>query len=561
MKHYLTGKAVALEEALERMEAILDRLGFHLEECGWLNPAPHIWSVHVRACECPLLFSNGKGISREAALASAFGEFLERLLTGYFYGDWALPCDRLRYAFVPDEKTVSSSEAVAALPALLRAQWGLDEVAEAQLLPSLACCGEQVRVLPLQPLVGADEPIEVPWNVLMNFYGSNGLCAGSTHLEARIQGASEIFERWARRRILEENLCLPEVPEAVIAASERVLAAREALEREGVVLSIRDASLGLGVPVVAIILYQQGSGRAFVSFGAHPIFEVALERTLTEAFQGRRLGELDGYQPPSDDADWTASWENQEAHFIDASGQFHWHFFSDRPDFDFTPWGVPADADFARQWDYLADCFERLEQPVWEAVYERDGFYACRLIAPGMSEVFPPDELLENNQNGGCVLRRHLQAFRTEADWNETLLELLDAYGWADHLSVGSVIGVAFEADSPWLGLKMLDLRLRALMALEAWDEVMPLLEEARYLAADRPEQAGAWTLLAQALETGDLAPLSQAATALYGRETVVQVERWLAGEAWADLPMGEALIGPLHRSLWATHPGRCQNA
>ncbi len=558
VKHYLAGKARSLEDALSVMRKVLKRYGFSLSEHRWLNPAPYIWSVHVKAENCPLLFANGKGVSREAALASAYGEFLERLMTGYFFGDYALPCEQLSYAFVPDEQLLPVEQAWHQLPDILKRLWDPETwVIPHTALPDLACCETQVRCLPLSPWVQSEDEILVPWNVLMNFYGSNGLSAGNTPLEAQIQGLSEIFERWVRREIILNNVCLPEVPETVLAASERVMQAREALAAQGVTLSVRDASLGQGYPVVAIILYQQGQGRAFVSFGAHPIFEVALERTLTEAFQGRALAQFEGFRPPSDDLEWVQSAENLETHFIDASGQFHWHFFSDAYDFDYAGWGMPVAASFETQWQYLTALLAYRSQPLYGRIYAADGFYACRMIAPGMSEVFPLDELSCNNQNSGCRLRKHLLDFEQTSQWAEQLLEMLDELGWAEHLSVASTIGLAASPESHWRGVKMIDLRMGAYCMLKDWAAVEDWLESAMLLSQDIPIRQGAYQVLACWIQQGSLRHYSAALRHLYDPQSLAWAERWYAGEGFAPLPMGERLLqDPWQQALWQTHPG-----
>lgn len=55
-----------------------------------LNPVPNVWSVHIRDKECALCFTNGKGATKKAALASALGEYFERLSTNYFFADFWL---------------------------------------------------------------------------------------------------------------------------------------------------------------------------------------------------------------------------------------------------------------------------------------------------------------------------------------------------------------------------------------------------------------------------------------------------------------------------------------
>jgi ribosomal protein S12 methylthiotransferase accessory factor YcaO len=72
----IPGKDASLETTIATMQAKLQACGFHLEEKSWLNPVDGIWSVHVRDRDCPILFTNGKGATRLACLASALGEFL-----------------------------------------------------------------------------------------------------------------------------------------------------------------------------------------------------------------------------------------------------------------------------------------------------------------------------------------------------------------------------------------------------------------------------------------------------------------------------------------------------
>lgn len=60
---FIPGKDAALELSIERMQHRLTALGFHIEEHQWLNPVANVWSVHIRDRDCPLLFTNGKGLA------------------------------------------------------------------------------------------------------------------------------------------------------------------------------------------------------------------------------------------------------------------------------------------------------------------------------------------------------------------------------------------------------------------------------------------------------------------------------------------------------------------
>lgn len=73
-------------------------------------------------------------------------------------------------------------------------------------------------------------------------------------------------------------------------------------------------------------------------FGAHPNFQVALERTVTELLQGRSLKDLDVFSPPSFNNDDVAEHANLETHFIDSSGLISWDLLKETPDYEFADW-------------------------------------------------------------------------------------------------------------------------------------------------------------------------------------------------------------------------------
>ena len=103
---YITGKDAALEQSIQTFQQKLQQLGFNIEQTSWLNPVPNVWSVHIRDQDCPQCFTNGKGASKKAALASALGEYFERLSTNYFFADFFLGNQIANAEFVhyPNEK-------------------------------------------------------------------------------------------------------------------------------------------------------------------------------------------------------------------------------------------------------------------------------------------------------------------------------------------------------------------------------------------------------------------------------------------------------------------------
>jgi len=89
-KTFIKGKDRDLESSIETLHKKLDALGFEIEEASWLHPVPYVYSVHIHDRACNLMFTNGKGSCKKSSLASALGEFFERMSCNYFFADYYL---------------------------------------------------------------------------------------------------------------------------------------------------------------------------------------------------------------------------------------------------------------------------------------------------------------------------------------------------------------------------------------------------------------------------------------------------------------------------------------
>jgi len=564
---FIKGKDACLEESIDKMQKRLVQAGFDIEETAWLEPVPNIFSVHIRDTVQPALFTNGKGASRKATLASALGEFFERLETNYFFSDFYLaPVMALRQEendpsllYFPDEKLFALQDYRQCLNEKIWQVYDPDQAWQAEDLLSLNDDDDQIRCLKLHHAISGEETY-FPMSVLSNLYASNGLCAGNTLLEAQVQGLSEVFERWVKKRILTENLCLPEVPDSVLAKFPSILTSIDALKAEGLDVSVRDASLGGCYPVMNVTLFDVKSGQCFASFGAHPMFEVALERTLTESLQGRKLNALDGFQTPVFDAYSVAEDENIENHFIDSSGLIHAKFVSHNYDFAFSEWNFEGATE--AQWQYLLDIVSQEGAEVYLQPCDYFGVKACRVIVPGMSEIYPFEELLDNNQNLGRYLRQALMSLNTLEDDEalEALLAVCENFGFSDHQGVANIIGLLPDANSYWKKMKIVELKMWCLLALKDYDAAYDQLQDCQYFVDDESMKLDL-KALAFALEILSNERLSDYPLSvqkqLFGETRMERVWRWINGESgFAELSLGEALFEGTenHKKLLAVY-------
>jgi hypothetical protein len=103
---YIAGKDLPLEQTIANMSGVLAGLGIKIEIASWRNLVPNVWSLHIRDAHSPMCFTNGKGATKESALASALGEFIERLNCNHFYNDqfWGEDIANAPFVHYPDER-------------------------------------------------------------------------------------------------------------------------------------------------------------------------------------------------------------------------------------------------------------------------------------------------------------------------------------------------------------------------------------------------------------------------------------------------------------------------
>lgn len=471
---FITGKDAALEESISTFQHKLKTLGFNIEEASWLNPVPNVWSVHIRDADCPQCFSNGKGASKKAALASALGEYFERLSTNYFWADFYLGQEIANGDFVhyPSEKWFPiEDEAVPPMEMMDDFLWEYFDP-NGELTPELLVdlqSGNYDRGIVALPYVrqSDNQTVYIPQSIIGNLFVSNGMSAGNTKNEARVQGLSEVFERFVKNRIIAEAISLPEIPQLVIDGYPTIKASIEKLEQEGFPILCYDASLGGEFPVICVILLNPKNGTCFASFGAHPNFQVAFERTVTELLQGRSLKDLDVFSPPSFNNEDVADHANLETHFIDSSGLISWDLFKKEADYPFVHWDFSGTTE--QEFHNLMAIFNKYEQPVYIMDYEHLGVYACRILAPGMSNIYPSDDLIYANNNMGMDWREillDLPHFHHDAETYQELLDELDEQGIDDLTRVREFIGIVAEKGSAIQTLRIGELKSMLHLAL-----------------------------------------------------------------------------------------------
>ena len=483
---HIIGKDLPLEQTIANMSALLANLGIKIEIASWRNLIPNVWSLHIRDAHSPMCFTNGKGATKESALASALGEYIERLSNNHFYAGayWGEEIANAPFVHYPNEKWFKPGPKDALPMEILdeycRKIYSPDgELRASHLIDTNS--GNVERGICSLPYVRHSDgkTIYFPVNLIENLFVSNGMSAGNTLAEAQVQCLSEIFERAVKREIIEGEITLPDVPREVLARFPGIQAGIQSLEEQGFPVLVKDASLGGIYPVMCVTLMNPRTGGVFASFGAHPSLEVALERSLTELLQGRSLEGLNDLPPPTFASEAVTEPNNFVEHFIDSSGIVSWRFFSAQSNYEFVDWDFSGKGDDsnAKEAQTLFDILKGMGKEVYVAVYDELGATACRILVPGYSEIYPVEDLIWDNTNKALLFREDvLNLLRLEDDALIALLERLENNELDEYGDVATLIGIEFDENTVWGQLTVLELKLLIHLALKQFDEAHDLV-------------------------------------------------------------------------------------
>ncbi|HUV84507.1 MAG TPA: YcaO-like family protein [Methanosarcinales archaeon] len=290
------------KSTIRRINSILQQLGTTTAK-DWLDSEVGTYSLRLTIAGTDI-GTNGKGTSHLYALASAYGEFVERFQNLLLSKD-DLTRELLQYGdfyYAPDEKVVSAEEIKSCrngiVDVLLSRLFLKDKDAPAsdslfQILDHLNICDDSDKFIAVPYYdFNTDEISYVPY-VLTAPLGSTGMCAGNTPEESIVQGISEILERYVQYEIIQKSITPPTIPRNYINEHPEIAEIIRKIEKSGWYdVILKDCSLGKGYPVVCSIVIDRHAHSYRVCFGAHPSFRIAAERSLTELFQGNSLSGL-----------------------------------------------------------------------------------------------------------------------------------------------------------------------------------------------------------------------------------------------------------------------------
>lgn len=423
------------ENTVALIKEKIQNMGFIIEETNWMNSINGFYSlsVHIKGTS---ISTNGKGTTPSYALASAYAELMERLQNQTFFrlngnlSDDAFNSQGFYYA--PDEKYVNIDYLL-----LDNNQWLISQfnnlnqnINKRTLLTNwksiyLKDTGCDFVCLPYMNVM-TNQISYIPINTISKMYMSNGMCAGNTREEAIVQGLSEIFERVVNCKILIDKITPPTIPDNYIEKFPKVYRMVETIRGvDGCKLIIKDCSLNKGYPVVGIILINRLTQSYFVKFGSHPVFEIALERCLTELLQGQNIWDMKGMQEFKFINSIGDPHQNLIGILVNGAGEYSNELFRTQESYTFKPFHNDC---MKSNSELMKNMLDILKKDGYD-VYIRDvsflGFPSYHVIIPNFSEVEKINDMESVNAYSGYKqIREYIRNLSKLSD--QTIYELLN---------------------------------------------------------------------------------------------------------------------------------------
>lgn len=376
-------------KTVEKIKEILKSHGIETEESWMDSGVPYCYSLLVRI-EGTTFSTNGKGLTKEFALASGYGELMERLQLGYVGGaDMQKSGNNFDVSSdvqVPAEDMLRRNKKWYEALSKRLYQYTKLQLSAEEILMQFADAEGKVRATPYFNITTGEKDF-FPANLRNAVYTTNGCAAGNTMEEAMVQAISEIVERHYKMKIITEEITVPDIPEETLQKYKVAYDIIAYVRSKGFRVHVKDCSLGTKFPVVCVCFIDERSGRYHTHFGAYPVFEIALERALTESFQGRNIETVakfddfiyhssDVYSAANICSELKVGISEKQPEFFVGQPKYEWH-----EDVGFTG---------KNNRELLREIIQFFADQGYEIIV-RDGshlgFPTCQVLIPGYSEI------------------------------------------------------------------------------------------------------------------------------------------------------------------------------
>jgi ribosomal protein S12 methylthiotransferase accessory factor len=444
-------KAKSPIDTINEIRNILhDKIGILLKEEHFKDDDSLFYSCRITVCNYGLkdldIGCNGKGMSIEYALASAYGEFMERLQNNlmYMYQDFS----KEKFLRHVKEKYTQFYQTLQEKNLILNYYYAPDESytnSEKETIITLEKCSlPQDIISKLQSMKFALLPFydvfnntieELPIELITHNCTSNGLCAGNTPEEALIQGISEILERYVIRLIYKNNFSLPSIPIEIFRDNKIYENIINLKQKYGWSIDIKDCSCQQNIPAIGVLIQDRKKLQHQFHIGVDPSPVTALERSLTEIYQGRTDVLFQNIDIPFQ-TQLLTDMELKESEmfktYVDSQGIYPISILLNDESCEFKGFTYKAGLSDESDLTFLVELIRKMGFKLYIRDTSFLGFPSFHVYIPGMSEI---KNVFSYNQFHRQFQKRRnyfLTAHNLKEASNEEIITLLNSFDWKD---------------------------------------------------------------------------------------------------------------------------------
>lgn len=262
-------------DTIARIEKILNTINIPTKFVAEYNYKGLWFSNRVEIDGIPFIGANGKGVSNEYAKASALGEFMERLQSGFLLNNlFTNKINQINNQYKCNDDWISCVTCT-------------KKINFENYVKEMSGKLKETNAIELFDIIN-DEKVWIPSQYIDMMCSTTGLSSGNTFNEAFCQGLCEIFERYVVRYIYygdynEQLFC--HLKESVYEdlQSYKMI---QAIQDKGYKVYVIDCTLNNKIPVLGILLIDSSKTKYLFKLASDINIDICLQRCITEIFQG-----------------------------------------------------------------------------------------------------------------------------------------------------------------------------------------------------------------------------------------------------------------------------------
>ena len=462
------------EETVKKIKRILKKFKINVTEKEMININNSFYSTRLELKGIKGVGTNGKGITKEYALASAYAEFMERLQSNFLLKSSFLNKEDI--LIYEDEKYLEYKEFYNKFSKFINTFS----------LNNLVKHNDKYRYYTSFKNIVNNKEEDLPIKLINFLTHSNGLCSGNSLEEALVQGICEIFERYCYKKIIFEEIKIKNI---VIEKIEEYSINKqlEELKNMGFGYKIKDCSLGGRFPVVGLLLLKDNKKYLF-TIGSDPDFNIALQRCITEAFQGLKKEKIEAKMKNINN-----SYEKHKKQYGDEFLQNNWlkcyssnagiHpnsiFTEDEINIKELPFNNVKDNKEALK--YILEIAKKNKMNVFIKDYSMMGFNTFKIYIPKYSEIETINETnLKISTNMKEIKNIYFNLFekKENEEFEKLFYECSKNIKYTELIKPSNLVGINCLVDGEYFDLNYFYVLIIYLINLKKYEDAIKYIEE-----------------------------------------------------------------------------------